>query len=432
MQIRFVTNATMEIISGQVRIFCDPWIVGKAFDGSWHQWPPLRLTPEDFTAHTHLYISHIHSDHCDPETLRRLPNKDTPVIILKGPDGFLRKRIASCGFRNFIELGEGESVVLSDGVKVTMHEAFAANPFMDADVPNIIDSSIVVDDGAHRFLNLNDNEPDTTACERLKAVYGSFSAMTVPYCGVGAYPSCYPALSSEVKRMRSDAKAQQYLRRMLEIAAILPSEMYFPAAGQMRLGGQQSYKNDFLGVATQEAATDLLRRNGYRSTLLREGDLYDLDTHKHERHLPLPDETLTGIEEEPYWWQTAFNVPQGQWVNLVPLLEAARQNLVRKQHRYKFYAPWTLAIQLSEDPERAYVFSYENVDAPVKMVRVSELLEDKSIKFLMVTISYNYLMAILTRHCHWNNAYHGCQVEWLRRPDDYVPELQSLLSYLHL
>ena len=66
-----------------------------------------------------------------------------------------------------------------------------------------------------------------------------------------------------------------------------------------------------------------------------------------------------------------------------------------------------------------------------KKIKTKELFQMNK-KFLQVKFSYNYLLAILTRHCHWNNAYHGCLVEWYRSPDEYVPEIQVLLSYFHL
>ena len=52
--------------------------------------------------------------------------------------------------------------------------------------------------------------------------------------------------------------------------------------------------------------------------------------------------------------------------------------------------------------------------------------------YLKSVVPYNYLIALLTRHGHWNNAYHGCIADWLRDPDDYRPEIQNLMSFLHL
>lgn len=433
MKIRFITNAGFEIITGETRILCDPWLLPGAFDGSWWQWPPLRLTPEDFREYTHLYISHIHPDHCDLETLRRLPNKEVPVIILKGPGDFLKKRIATCGFTNFIELADGESAQLAD-VAVTMYGAFAANPFIDAKVPNIIDSSIVVTHGDSSFLNLNDNEPDAAACERLVNRHGHFCAAMVPYGGVGPWPSSYLHLSTEEKLKKAREKEGLYLGHMLTIAKILKADIYFPAAGQMRLGGRMSYKNEFLGIVNQKTAVQRLVQAGYRAAHLEEGDVFTLGGLEHKKTLSLSVPTqaqMNAMERAPYGWEAAFQVPANEQQELLPLLQEARQRMWTYQERFRFTADWLMAIEVEEHPEHVYVFSYAD-PSPVRKILRTELVAGQE-KFLLVRIPYNYLIAILTRHCHWNNAYHGCLVEWWRRPDNpYLPELQILLSFFHL
>lgn len=433
MKIHFVTNACYEVITPKVRIFCDPWLIPGAFDGSWWQWPFLRLKPESFKKYTHLYVSHIHSDHCDPATLRRLPNKNVPVIIYKNPDGFVRKRMTAVGFKNFIELANGETADLGHGVKVTMYEAFAPNPFIDVDVPNVIDSSIVIDDGKDKFLNINDNTPDAEACHMLVKRHGHFKASTIPYSGVGPFPSSYENLTWAQKKKFSKRKSDQYLDRMDEIASIIKADIFFPAAGQMILGGRQWKKNEVLGVGDMQEANKRLKKLGYNSHFLEEGDIFDFDTEKHVKTLKPSKPTKKQIQDmraARYWWEDAFRVPVERQEELTPLLTAARARLWKYQERYAFTTDWNMAIKIEEKPDTAYVFSYAD-NSPIRKMNVKDLLKGKE-KFLMVTVPYNYLLAILLRHCHWNNAYHGCQVEWLRKPDDYKPEIQTLFSYFHL
>ncbi len=433
MKIRFVTNACMEILTKSVRLLCDPWLVPGAFDGSWWQNPPLRFTPEDFRDYTHLYISHIHQDHCDPRTLRRLPNKQIPVILLKSPDGFLKKRIASCGFTNFIEVTDGETITLQDGIDVTIYAAFTQNPFIDVEVPNIIDSSLVVTDGEQTFLNINDNTPVKVACQKLKDRHGRFHAATVPYSGVGPFPSSYQNLSEEEKKKQAAQKALKYTNRLLEIAETLQADMLFPAAGQMILGGRQMKKNETLGIATQEESTVLLQQAGFPAACLEEGDVFDLTTRQKEKTLPSSrwsEDALSALAQERYWWEDAFQIPIDQQIEILPLLQIARERLARYQKKYEFWSDWLMGICLEENRDHVYVFSFENEKAVQKMAKKNFL--DSGQKILLVTVPYNYLVAILTRHCHWNNAYHGCHVDWFREPDVYIPELQTLFSFFHL
>lgn len=100
------------------------------------------------------------------------------------------------------------------------------------------------------------------------------------------------------------------------------------------------------------------------------------------------------------------------------------------QRKYGFVKDWTVGITLEEFPEHTYCFLFSK-DSKLEKIRTAELLNSDK-KFLQVKVRYAYLTAILNKRCHWNNAYHGCHVEYRRRPDEYLPEIQTLLSYFHL
>lgn len=431
MQIRFVTNACFEIIAKSARILCDPWLTPGAFDGAWFHSPPLRLGPDDFKEYTHLYISHIHPDHCDMQTLPRLAKKDVPVIVLKTPDGFVRKRLQSCGFSSFIELADGETVDIGGGVKVTMYAAFDDNPFVDSAVPNIIDSSIVVNDGVHCFLNINDNTPTVEAANRLISEHGHFRAALVPYSGVGPWPSSYLGLSTGERVQAAKKKAEQYLVRMLETSAILKADVFLPGAGQMILGGAQFWKNDFLGVATQQEAVDTLRAAGYQTEALREGDVFDVGSSVVEHTLRVGEWTLDALsrlKQERYFWEGSSVLVERS--DLLPRLQLARDRLWKYQQRFGFTANWLLAIRLEDEPEEYYTFDF-GVETPVQKMSAHDVHKGER-SFLLAVMPYEYLVALLARRCHWNNGFHGCHIDWLRVPDDYKPELQTLLSFFHV
>ena len=453
-ELRFLTNAGVEIIVGTVRLLCDPWLVPGAFDGSWWQYPEVQTKPEELTEYTHLYISHIHSDHCDPRTLRRLPNKDVPVFILKGVGPFLKERIRSCGFRNIVELCDRETVEVAPGVVLRMYGAFAPNPFIDSSVPNIIDSSIVVSDGVTTVLNVNDNTPTVDACRRIVEDYPVISVALLPYVGVGPYPSSYhrieefsfvpqeravvrlgPLLNREVL---SREKAVKYLCRFLENARVLQPKILVPFAGQMVLGGRQSHKNAFLGVASLQEAADAVRAE-FVTVVPYEGDVLDAVTGVVERGLPRASSSevvdyVDRISNVPSWWEKAFMVPREEFIDLLPLLQAARERLWSYQERFSYFPNWSVAVSIAEDPDQCFVFWMMESPERARSVRRSALrfLPVTEERFLLVTVPYNYLLAVLTRHAHWNNAYHGCHVEWLRHPDSYEPELQTVLSFFHL
>jgi UDP-MurNAc hydroxylase len=438
MRIKFISNACLEIISNRTRILCDPWLTEGAFDGSWWHSPPLKSQPEDFEEYTHLYVSHIHPDHCDPKSLRRLPNKKVPVILLKQAQSFLKRRIAACGFCNFIELSDEESVVLGDGTRVTMYQAFASNVFIeDANVPNIIDSSIVVECEGASVFNCNDNVPTPSACSRLRSNHGRFDLALLPYSGVGPFPSSYMNLTHAEKVQKAREKCDKYLHRLVQNVRILEPRLVVPVAGQVLLGGKMADKNKTIGIPDPKEVPAILAGESCTCVVMAEGD--EINVSKDESNplvfraphvtINIP-EYLDRISQVRYWWEDAFNIEEEERVELTPLLQAARNRMAEYQSRWSFWTDWLVAVSVAENPQQVYAFSCAERGKVESRSRV-ELFAGNE-KFLLVEVPYGYLLAILTRHCHWNNAYHGCIAEWYRRPDEYVPEIQTLLSFFHL
>lgn len=52
--------------------------------------------------------------------------------------------------------------------------------------------------------------------------------------------------------------------------------------------------------------------------------------------------------------------------------------------------------------------------------------------YLKVTMHTDTLRAMLDRDVHYNNLEIGCLVELDRRPNTYMPDLHTLLSFFHL
>ena len=62
---------------------------------------------EEISSPDLVYISHIHNDHCEEETLKHI-SKDTPIVIMDLPPNFLYKRLRYYGFNNIRKLKAGE------------------------------------------------------------------------------------------------------------------------------------------------------------------------------------------------------------------------------------------------------------------------------------------------------------------------------------
>ena len=177
MRVEFVSNASVVIRAGRTTILTDPWYSHGSYYGTWYPFPPL--SEADHARYTGLapdaiYISHIHPDHLDPQTLRCF-DRSTPILIGKLPYPHLKRSIGSVGFTDIRELPFGEAVSFQD-VTVTILGPYAdtSEGFVD-DVDYAMDTSLIVQDAdGHQLLNINDNPIKPHDAEVLCAQYGTF------------------------------------------------------------------------------------------------------------------------------------------------------------------------------------------------------------------------------------------------------------------
>ncbi len=120
------------------------WIIGSTYWRSWWNYPPPAKELIDALAPNYIYLTHIHWDHFQGPSLRKL-GKETPVIIPRGPFDRMRRDLLDMGFKNIIELKHGETFAIADDFKLT---SYHFSPFLD--------SAVVIEAEGVTMLNSND------------------------------------------------------------------------------------------------------------------------------------------------------------------------------------------------------------------------------------------------------------------------------------
>jgi len=101
-EITWIGHSTALIRTGDTWILTDPVLRGRTA----HLRRRSPLLPEDWPARVDaILISHLHLDHCDLPTLRRL-GRHVPIVVPAGAGAWLRKR----GFRQIEELAIGDTL----------------------------------------------------------------------------------------------------------------------------------------------------------------------------------------------------------------------------------------------------------------------------------------------------------------------------------
>jgi len=114
-RVTYVGHATVLVELDGVRVLTDPVLRGRVGPLRRHGPPPAPGLTENLDA---VLLSHLHHDHADPPSLRRL-DRDVPVLSSPGTRSFLER----LGFAAVVELAPGESTRVG-AVTVTATEAW--------------------------------------------------------------------------------------------------------------------------------------------------------------------------------------------------------------------------------------------------------------------------------------------------------------------
>src|SRR4051812_24163805 len=187
MKAEFVANSCFIVtVSDGRSIVIDPWLTGGAYYGSWYNFPPVpgelaarvrSLTPD------WVYVSHLHPDHFDPQTLVSF----TEASILIGALGHqhLRRSVSGVGLSNIVELPLDVTADLGDGVQVTILSQFAAaSGGYDDEVAYPMDTSVVLRDRDGTLLfHVVDNPMSVRDAAPFLGRFGTPDIAILPYSG---------------------------------------------------------------------------------------------------------------------------------------------------------------------------------------------------------------------------------------------------------
>ena len=107
MKLRNIANAFVRVESDGIVLLIDPWI-NPAFEGTIIPYPPIVDAPGSIAGATHCFLSHIHSDHFDRETLAELDRGTTIFIPDLWPNHIMRNAVKSLSFTDIVMMEVGK------------------------------------------------------------------------------------------------------------------------------------------------------------------------------------------------------------------------------------------------------------------------------------------------------------------------------------
>ncbi len=281
MKVTFISNAACLYESQGFRLLADPWLSESCFDGSWWHDPPLtKTTSTSYLDVDALYISHIHQDHCDPETLKHY-RRDIPIITLKDKYSFCLKHLEKMGFTNVLGMYDRQPLDF-DSVKLTMFAPFTSHPFhaSECELGNVVDSALLIEADGQSVLNCNDNTLTVEKAKWFRETYGAPTLAQLNYNCAGPYPACFQNLTLAEKHSESRRLIDLNLQHVCDVAEALQAKAVQPFAGAFRLGGspEKEAMNAYNGTCSAYEAGAELEAHGINTLVMAEGQEVDLGT----------------------------------------------------------------------------------------------------------------------------------------------------------
>jgi UDP-MurNAc hydroxylase len=431
MRVHFLRSATVVVEANGLRILMDPWLVDGAYYGSWALYPHYEWNDKDLSDIDYIYVSHIHPDHAEKQTLQRL-DKTPPVLIHKYNTPYLKKYLNNLGF-SVIELQHGHRFHLRNNTHITILAADDCDPavcgkFFSCAFPSEkgsaqIDSLCVLEDGKSVLVNTNDCPLDLarSVLPKILNTYGPPDLLLASYGGAGPYPQCFSNFTDAKKLAEANARKHQIVEMLHQFSLGLKAKRVFPFAGQYELCGSLAHLNPYRNVAEVDEAYDYLAQRGVPIVKIAPGAWYDIAGEA----VTEPYTPVDRVAKQVYIDTVLVNRkldyeddPTPSDGDLLDLCRAAHERL--EHHREK--------LRINTD-----AVVYIDLGAITYPIRMGGIPMNHSTATIKMTVDKRLLHKILTGPvlAHWNNAEVGSHITFHRQPNTLDKSINYLMNFFH-
>ncbi|MBO8223300.1 hypothetical protein CUB78_06750 [Prochlorococcus marinus str. XMU1401] len=429
-------SACISICTDDTTILCDPWF-SDAYEGTWTQYPKQESYLKNIGDFDVVYISHIHPDHYDSTTLKKLfkfyGNKK--IIIADWGDSkgsFLEKKMQSDGFGKFLTVSNN----LDFGKTRVNIIPNSTGSISD------IDSAILVSsiESNKSVLNINDciyNESLFNKINNLKEKLNvEISLFCLGYTGAGPYPQTYysPFTEKEVLEKKAEEKKISFFKRYSKTIKAISSKKRLPFAGKYLLQGNLSVLNKYRGVADAMEVKDFDKD----AIVLDDGGdcFFNIETlsvsRERSEKYDLPD--IFNFEKIFSWRKNISFFPSNVLLKrlLIQSIKRAHQKSECEVNAlYSFYVydkpeEFLEILQIPKPYDHFESLFTFNCNKNLNPFDLPESVKVHSHVF----IESKALFAVLTGLTHWNNYEVGSVYQVRRLPDIYIREMYSYLNFL--
>lgn len=440
MIIQHFCNSFISVSSGEELILCDPWL-GLACHGGWHSFPILdpKVISSKLADPALVYISHLHTDHFSPATLKLLASTNTSFLIKKFPDHKLRNAIRSLGFTKIIELDPFSPTKIGNFEFTIVPQAESNTSGLSDSINFDLDTSLIIREISSNkiFFNKVDNPLSISSLKAVRKFVESKmdSKIDIACVGSGAaseYPQCFPEINRET--LCNDYSLVS-AHRYVESIDALGVGISFPAGGRYAISGRFCSLNRYVAQPSPALITEVLSKSTPKidSSLvyIEGGGSITIDKHSLEvnpkQFLEWQDQFGHYLSKIPYDYEIFGSFRE----NMAAINEAfpiARQNLERalQMKEIKSFAHISFKIHESISVDDATpVLTNSNASIDLEPLGPT----NNSIE---IHLESGALRGILDRRLIMNQVFSGSLTFQIRKPEVYDVTSVFGLNYLHL
>lgn len=413
-----------------VRVLTDPWIGGTVAGGSWIQYPQPTIRAEDIGPLDYIFISHIHEDHCQLQTLRKL-DASASIILLDRKPNFVANFLAhhKLNFKAVINIKLREKFLFAPDC---YFEPVEADPSHKLNY--LIDSSLLIHYDGKTIYFGNDNPPYPGIDAYLSRY--SFELAILPPVGGSGYPAFYTNLTDDEKRAEAHTIISNYHRELEECLHRLKPRLFACAANGHLLSGKRHKMNKFMAwPANPNSPYQYLAASRQPlpslPLLLSPGIAIDLDQSSGSSLLEAVTFYDKAAEREEFIREVACHQPYFyEFFELSPSISFQTLFMLAHERLKKFLIssdislPWFLCIKYPNDR-----FCNISLEYPYD---IDVETQPPSCNRLIIDCEPRVLYMLLTGGFSWNIADATGFIEYNRSPNVYIYDIYIALNYFRL
>jgi len=423
----------------------DPWLYGSLYNNSWYPYGEKTLKKNRLKKIKYCFISHLHQDHWDIDTIKYFP-KSTIFIIPKLPvNKIIEIQLKKLNFKNIVYAPIKKFIKIDNKYSISVVRPLNNEGL---ETKNIIykDDGLEIDNGCILKIN-NDNSHHLFLSDNcpynIKGFIKDYKKIKInslffPFNGYASdYPFCYDNFSLKEKKKISNEKNNKLQIKLFKFFKVIKPDLLIPYSSQFTL------KNKSEKIFNQVIDKKFLDPKQYSDYFKKKFKIQnisylkpELSLHIKKNHYKIKSDNQKNI--------TDFNIKKAKY-NFPQLNSKYKINDLAKDLNISI----NLFIErikknklsINKINQTAFFILIKNINK-IYYINLKELvceefkgkknsIKNKFKNSLILKTDLNIIGSILNRKLHMNNCIIGCWFNWERNPNFYNSELDFALNFLH-